>query len=88
MALLPLTAWLLPPDFFDERPSICLSVLLLGQSCPACGLTRAGLRLLHGHWQMAYAINPLIFVLGPLLGYVWYVGAYALWKKGTKMCEP
>jgi hypothetical protein len=49
---------------------LCPSAGLFGIPCPGCGLTRATLAALHGHWQQAFVTHPLFFVLSPV-----YVGA-------------
>lgn len=40
----------------------CPMVLLTGLPCPACGLTRAGIALLTGHFAKAWAYHPFIYV--------------------------
>lgn len=51
----------LPPCMFHE---------LTGLYCPGCGSTRALHRLLHGNPIGALHANPLLLVIGPLLGLV------------------
>ncbi len=63
----PLVLIILPVTFFDNGQSICLSKLLLGMDCYACGLTRAGMRVIHLDFTGAYEYNPLIFIVGPLV---------------------
>lgn len=43
--------------------STCLSVLITGFPCPACGLTRAGVLVLTGHFAEAARLQPFIYVL-------------------------
>ena len=46
-----------------ELPGLCVSRLLLGVSCPGCGMTRSALLTLGGDLPAALAVNPA----GPLL---------------------
>lgn len=39
----------------------CPVVKILGIPCPSCGLTRAGIRLLHLDFQGAWEIHPFIY---------------------------
>jgi hypothetical protein len=47
--------------------TLCLFKRMTGVACPSCGATRALLALLHGEIGNALYINPLGFVLLPLL---------------------
>lgn len=47
----------------------CPSVILFGLPCPACGLTRAGLLTLTGHFIQAAGCNPTVFLWGALVIY-------------------
>ena len=42
---------------------------LTGLNCPGCGATRGLHQLLHGHFIAAFELNPLMFLLLPMLGY-------------------
>lgn len=44
--------------------STCPLVWLTGFPCPACGLTRAGIRLLHLDFKGAWEMHPFIYVVG------------------------
>ena len=44
-----------------------------GIPCPACGMTRAWLTLLHGDWRGAFFYHPL-FPLAPLLLFFLFYG--------------
>lgn len=68
---LPVVLWALPADYFDEGQSVCVSRLLLDVACYACGLTRAVMHLMHFDVQTAFFFNPLVFVVMPLLIWLW-----------------
>jgi hypothetical protein len=67
----PIILLFLPAGFFDGGESICLSKLLLGRECPACGMTRACMHLIHFDFEEAYAYNMMSFIALPLLAVVW-----------------
>lgn len=43
--------------------SSCPMVLLTGLPCPGCGLTRAALLFLQGHWKEAWQMHPFFYIL-------------------------
>ncbi len=49
---------------------LCPFAFLSGIPCPGCGLTRAGLCLLHGDVQGAVALSPLSPIVVPFVGLV------------------
>ena len=67
----PIVLLALPADFFDKGPSICLSQLILGVECPACGMTRGIMHLIHWDLENAYAYNMLSFIVLPLMILIW-----------------
>lgn len=54
----------------------CMFHSVTGLDCPGCGALRATHALLHGHFWEAFALNPLYFLLLPVLA--WIVLSYAL----------
>ena len=41
--------------------SICPMVIVTGFPCPGCGLTRAGVLILHGKFVAAFVMHPFIY---------------------------
>lgn len=78
--LVPVVLLLLPADFFDRGTSLCLSRLLFNTSCPACGLTRGCMHLIHLDFEGAFAANMASFVALPVVSAYWFV----LFKKELK----
>jgi Protein of unknown function (DUF2752) len=71
IVIAPIVLLALPADFFDKGPSICLSQLILGVDCPACGLTRGIMHLIHMDLENAFAYNMLSFIVLPLMILIW-----------------
>ena len=67
LILAPFFLLALPSSFFDNGESFCLSVMLFGVECYACGLTRAIQHLIHLEFSIAYEFNKLSFLVFPLL---------------------
>ena len=81
LVLLPIVLIILPADFFDNGPPICLSVLLFHQKCYACGMSRATQHLIHGDFTGAADFNKLAFVVFPLLVFLWGEQVWVTYKK-------
>lgn len=45
------------------RIPVCPMVLLTGLPCPGCGMTRAAVLFLQGHWRQAWQMHPFFYVL-------------------------
>jgi hypothetical protein len=71
MVITPIVLLILPADFFDKGQSICLSQVLFGVECPACGLTRGIMHLIHLDLENAFAYNMLSFIVLPMLILIW-----------------
>ena len=48
---------------------VCVFRLLTGLTCPGCGTARALHAILHGHFETAFMLNPLLLIASPLLVY-------------------
>lgn len=69
---LPIVLLALPATFFDTGSPKCLSILLAGQECFACGTTRSVMHLLHFDFETAAYYNPIGFAALPLLIIIWF----------------
>ncbi|MGC4955241.1 DUF2752 domain-containing protein [Actinomadura citrea] len=61
----------------------CPFLALTGFYCPGCGMTRLVYALAHGQVGTAFGLNPLLFVLLPVFGYL-----YARWTVRTAQGLP
>ncbi len=56
--------------FFDPATTgfypPCLFTTVFGRACPGCGSLRAVHQLLHGNLRAAWALNPMLTIVGPL----------------------
>jgi hypothetical protein len=57
----------LAPQWVEAHSPPCLFTLLFGRECWGCGMTRACLALLQGHWSVAWSLNPRAGLVLPLL---------------------
>src|SRR5690242_403815 len=55
---------------------LCPFRFLTGLQCPGCGTTRALHQLMHGNFQAAFILNPLLLIASPFL--VWAFLRYSL----------
>jgi hypothetical protein len=78
MPLLAMLLLVLPADFFDDGPPMCLSVLVAGIECYGCGMTRGIMHLIHFDFHTAWDYNPLAFLVFPLAG---FLIAIEWWKR-------
>jgi len=82
LLILAMVLVLLPADFFDGGPAICLSRVLFDVECYACGMTRACMRIIHFQFYEAWSFNPLSYLVMPLLSYMW---AREVFQSGRKI---
>jgi Protein of unknown function (DUF2752) len=81
--LAPFVLLLLPKTFFDNGESICLSKMLAGMECYACGLTKGVMHFIHFDFKAAWEFNKLSFIVVPLLFPLWLKAFYEL--KGKQL---
>lgn len=76
IALIPIGAaialWYIDPSQVTWLPKCPLNQMT-GLYCPGCGITRASHQLLRGHLLAALALNPLVFLIVPVLLYSLYI---------------
>ena len=77
----PAVLLLLPKTYFDDGPPLCPSMLLLGEECPGCGMTRACMYLIHLDFGGAYFYNAASFLVFPIFAGLWAKWAWTDWKK-------
>ena len=46
---------------------VCIFRLLTGLTCPGCGTTRALHEIVHGHFEAAFMLNPLLLIASPFM---------------------
>ncbi|MBK7408154.1 MAG: DUF2752 domain-containing protein [Saprospirales bacterium] len=78
---MPVVLLILPATYFDKGQSICLSQVLFGLECYACGMTRATMHLIHLDFTEAFYYNQLAFVVFPLLAFMWAKWFLKDWKQ-------
>jgi hypothetical protein len=77
----PFVLVFLPIDYFDRGQSICLSKMLAGVECYACGMTRGIMHLIHFDFEGAWQFNKLSFIVLPMLFPLWLKSVYLLLGK-------
>lgn len=63
-------AGVVDPNEPGHYPS-CPLLWATGLYCPGCGTLRLLHALAHGRPDVAFGLNPLVFVLLPVFGYLW-----------------
>ncbi len=61
--------WVVNPSEASYLPS-CLFKSATGLNCPGCGSTRALYHLFHGELFSAFAMNPLLIIALPFIGWM------------------
>jgi hypothetical protein len=69
--LIPAILFLVPVDWLEKQPSICLFKCITGRECYGCGMTRAVLSTMHLRFTDAFDYNKLVIIVLPLLVYIW-----------------
>lgn len=67
LTLGPLSLYLIPESWVFSGPVFCLWRRFFDWECPGCGLLRAAHRLIHGRFAEATDLNPLVWVVAPIL---------------------
>ena len=90
IVFVPLALLILPADFFDYGPTICVSKLLTDADCPGCGITRATQHAIHFDFSNAWKYNKLFVIVTPLLIWLYITEViesykyYKRWKHQPK----
>lgn len=69
---LPVVLYAIPIGWITRGGhTICLFKNIFGTECYGCGMTRAIFSLLHFDFSGAYTYNKLVFLVAPLLAYLY-----------------
>ncbi|NCS70598.1 MAG: hypothetical protein COY38_04480 [Candidatus Aenigmarchaeota archaeon CG_4_10_14_0_8_um_filter_37_24] len=95
---------ILPTDYLSYLPSGCIfknfilplifnkncldTGILAGCSCPACGMTRALSRLMHGDFKGAYNCNRFVFIVFSIMGFLLILDLIKLTRKRYQKVNP
>ncbi len=80
----PLVLLILPKTFFNEGTPLCPSMLILGEECPGCGMTRACMHLIHLDFTGAFDFNMFSFIVFPIFAWLWAKWFWTDWKAFRK----
>jgi hypothetical protein len=61
---------IVPVEFLDKLPVMCVYQRLFGVRCLGCGMTHAFCSVLHGHLAAAFRYNHLVLVAFPFFALV------------------
>jgi len=73
-------AALVVPDLLIRATPHCLISLLVDDVCWGCGITRATVALLHGKVAVAWGFNKLVFLVLPMLMYLYLNHLRMVWR--------
>lgn len=80
--LLPAALYAVPLESVTQGGhTLCLFHNLFDRACYGCGMTRALFSLLHLDFGAAWGYHRLVFVVAPLLGYLWLRGTLRAWRR-------
>lgn len=68
------------PDLLIRVTPNCLISMFLDDVCWGCGITRATVALLHGEFAVAWGLNKLVFVVLPILLYLYIKHLHMVWR--------
>ena len=77
--------YLMPLDSIYHGHSICLFTNLFGVECLGCGMTRAVFSLMYFRFEDAWHYNKLVYVVAPILAYLYLKQIFILWQKVRKL---
>ena len=81
---IPIVLLFIPLDWLAGQESLCLYHAITGNFCLGCGITKAVIAMIQFNFVRAWAFNPLVVVVGPLLTWIWLQTAYRLLLGGRQ----
>ncbi|WP_073223186.1 DUF2752 domain-containing protein [Massilia sp. CF038] len=73
------------PDMLLRVTPPCLISLVFDDVCWGCGITRALVALVHGNFAAAWAFNKAVFIVLPMLMYLYIKHLHTLWRRYTPL---
>jgi hypothetical protein len=67
----PFLLYFIPSKWIMSGHAICIFKNITGHECYGCGMTRAIYAMIHLHINEAWQYNKLVFIVFPLLIYIW-----------------
>lgn len=76
--LIPILIYLIPVEYIEANPAICLFRTLFNKRCIGCGITRSIINTIHFNFDKAISYNALVIVVFPLIvgSYIKYIYRY------------
>jgi hypothetical protein len=72
---------LLSLEQLESMPGLCVWKRLTGSPCPGCGTTHALWSVAHGDFAAAPRYNRNVYVLVPVVLWIWAAQVRVLWKR-------
>jgi Protein of unknown function (DUF2752) len=77
-----------PQRFLELSPPCLWQRLGLVHECWGCGMTRALVHLIRGHWHAAVNLNPLVILVAPLLACLYGRFVWLSWAQRGELRRP
>ena len=79
----PIVLFMVPLDWLNKQPTICLVKNIFGVNCFGCGITRAVISGVQLNFTKAFEYNKMVIIVLPMLIYVWFNNLRSLVQKNN-----
>lgn len=79
----PIVLFMVPLDWLNKQPTICLVKNIFGINCFGCGITRAVISGVQLNFTKAFEYNKMVIIVLPILIYVWFNNLRSLVQKNN-----